>query len=85
MKFSVAGKEEVSYTNRQGNDVTGIRLHLINEQLKRDNLEGNAVEQVFISARSSEAYAIAKKCNVNDYVEPLYNRYGSIEDLAILE
>lgn len=84
MKFSVAGKERVSYTNKQGNDVNGIRLHLINEQLKRDNLEGNAVEQVFISSRS-DAYSVASKCNVNDYVEPIYNRYGTIEDLAILE
>lgn len=84
MKYSICGIEEVSYTNKQGNEVNGIRLHLINESLKRDNLKGQAVEQIFISMRS-DAYVNARKLTLNSYCEPVYNRYGSVEDIFEVE
>lgn len=84
MKYSVLGIEDVNYTNKQGNEVSGLRLHLVNEQLQRNNLRGNAVEQIFISARA-DCFPTAKKLEINSYCEPIYNRYGSIEDIIPIE
>lgn len=85
MTYEVIGVEDVAYTNKQGNQVEGFRLHLLNKSLKRENLNGFAVEQLFISKRNEQSYNSCRKVVPQDIVEPVFNRYGNVEDILILE
>lgn len=76
MEFTVIGIESVNYTNKQGNNISGVRLHLM---YSKEKCEGSAVEQIFCS--SDLAYGIG----VGDLIEVYYNKYGRVAVIKRLE
>lgn len=76
MEFNVIGFESVNYTNKQGNNVSGVRLHLT---YSKDRCEGLAVEQIFCSSE------LASGICVGDLIEVFYNKYGRVAVIKRLE
>lgn len=69
----VVGRNDVKYTSKKtGNLVEGINLHVIGE---RPNVEGEAVETIFVSARA-DMYEGCKKMPLGSEIRVSYNRWG---------
>jgi hypothetical protein len=78
--YEVIGIEEVDYTSKRTNQqVHGRRLHLVSDFSENNtNAVGNCAEQVFTTCKS------VTDVEVGDTIELYYNKYGSIEDLRIV-
>lgn len=78
MKAKVLGIQKVDYTSRKTNkQVTGVTLHI---SYPSSNVDGQAVETVFISERSNVSL---DGVGLDSTVELSYNRWGSVDNLAI--
>ena len=73
-QYTIIGLESVSYVNKAGQQVSGVRLHLSYE---KKNCVGLAVETVFTSAE------VAAGVEVGSVIELLYNKYGKVVQVAI--
>lgn len=73
--YNVLGIEKVSYKNKEGKQIKGVRLHL---SFMRDTCDGLCVESVFVSE------AIAEKIVVGSTIYLLYNKYGRIAQINIV-
>lgn len=72
----VVGRNDVKYTSkRTGKPVEGVTLHVIGT---RPNVEGEAVETIFISARA-DMYEGCKTIPLGSEVRVSYNRWGNAE------
>lgn len=75
----VVGKSNVQYiSKRTNNEVRGISLHCVGA---KKNVEGEAVETVFVSAKSSD-YDECVKLPLGTEVQFLYNRWGNVESVT---
>lgn len=70
MDYCVIGIETVRYTNKDGKEVNGVRLHLTFENPKTDGL---CCDSVYMKTD------VAKGVNVGDVVRIFYNKYGRVE------
>ena len=68
----VIGKKPVSFTAKDGKEITGTTYYLGYET---DGVEGMATDKVFISAAKMPKDDIA----VGSEVDVLFNRYGKVE------
>lgn len=75
--YVVVGYEKVNYTNKEGKQVNGTRLHLA---FKSDKIEGDGVECVYIS--SSVDLPVIK---IGSKIELLYNKFGRVSDVRLAE
>lgn len=72
----VVGRNNVKYTSKKTNNlVEGISLHLVGT---RPNVEGEAVETVFISAKST-TFETCATIPIGTEVNVFYNRYGNVD------
>lgn len=72
----VVGRNNVKYTSKKTNNlVEGINLHLVGT---RPNVEGEAVETIFISIRS-DMYNQCLSIPFGTEIRVSYNRWGSAE------
>ena len=79
----VVGIEKVDYVSRKkGNRVTGHRLHCLVDS--SHDMEGQAVEVFFISARNVIDSQIGSDIVVGGFYDFFYNRFGDIEDFRQL-
>lgn len=77
--MKVVGKSNVQYISKRTNsEVKGISLHCVG---KKSNVEGEAVETVFISAKS-EMFEQCVKLPLGTEVQFYYNRWGNVESVT---
>lgn len=79
MKAKVVGIQKVDYTNKVGKHVVGTSLHTIHDM---KNVDGQAAESIYISATAD--IPAVNNVKVGSMVEVSYNRYGSVDNIAIL-
>lgn len=76
--MKIVGKRMVEYTSKKTNNlVKGIELHCVG---KRNNVEGEGVENIFISEKSG-LYDEVYKMPLNTEISVTYNRWGSVDTL----
>ena len=74
----IVGKQKVEYTSKRTQElVKGVSLHCVGTS---NNVEGKAVETIFVSARSA-MYDEVSKLPIGTNIEVSYNRWGSVEDV----
>lgn len=74
IKYELVGLQKVDYTNKQGRQISGYNLHLTYDD---SNVDGIACERVFVRSIPSHL-ALGSQLRI------FYNKYGSIEDIDIL-
>lgn len=79
MVIKLTGTEVVKYTNKQGRDVSGVRLYYLEEQdIPSDRGIGKRAANQYISDQVAlRAPALVVGRNYNVY----FNRYGNVEDI----
>lgn len=78
----VVGRNNVKYTSKKTNNlVEGVNLHLVGN---RPNVEGEAVETIFISARS-DMYNMCLTIPFGTEIRVSYNRWGSAEYIETVD
>ncbi len=75
-EFTLVGYERVDYTNKEGKQIKGHRLHL---SYVSKNVDGVAVECVFVGD-SVQLPSLPLKSKIT----LLYNRYGRISAVNVL-
>ena len=76
-KMKVVGKQHLDFVGKDGNRVVGVKLHCF---CKKNDVEGEATESIFINARS-ESYDTAKAVSVGSYVDVSFNRWGKADSV----
>ena len=77
--MKVVGKSNVQYISKKTQqEVKGISLHCIG---KKNDVEGEAVETVYISAKS-EMFEQCVKLPLGTEVLIYYNRWGNVESVV---
>lgn len=80
--MKIVGKRIVDYVSKKTQQpVKGISLQCITP---RNDTEGLAVEQIYISEKSA-MYADLKKAPLDTEINVFYNRYGSVETVTIVK
>lgn len=74
--YNLVGYEKVDYTNKQGVQITGHRLHLTYES---DKIQGQGVESVYVSSTVQ-----MPKLALGQKVDVLYNRFGKVSAISVL-
>lgn len=79
MKCKLVGIQRLDYVNKANKQVRGFSLHTIRDDEKMD---GQHVETFYIS----DAYPVesVKSLKPGMNIDILYNRYGGVDDVAIL-
>lgn len=78
--MTIIGKAKVDYVSRKTNQqVSGLTLHVTHED---NNVDGLAVETIFVSSKSN-VYADANAVKLGDNVNVFYNRFGSVDSIAL--
>lgn len=77
--MKVVGLNKSPYTNRKGETSTPVRVYCTYEN---DSTEGHAVIDLFIGEKST-AYSDALHLKIGDEIQPFYNKYGSVEMIAV--
>lgn len=76
--MKIVGKQNVDYISKKTQEpVKGVSLHCTGT---RNNVEGEAVETIFVSAKSG-LYDEVIKMPVGTEVSVSYNRWGSVDSL----
>lgn len=74
----IVGKQKVEYTSKKTQElVRGVSLHCLGTS---NNVEGESVETIFVSARSA-MYDEVSKMPIGTNIDVSYNRWGSVEDV----
>lgn len=71
--MNIIGLEDINYTNKQGNEVKGIKFYGAEPVLHGEGCKGM---EIFISAKSP-LYEKASKLTVGAKVEFYYDRWGN--------
>lgn len=78
-RMKVIGKQELDFIGRDGNPVQGTKLHCVT---KKDYVEGEAIEGIFINIRS-DYHETAKNLPVGTTIEVGFNRRGKPESVHL--
>lgn len=79
MKCKLVGIQHLDYANKAGKQIKGTSLHTVRED---KSVEGQRAETFYIS----DAYPIdsVKNLKVGMNIDIFYNRFGGVDDVAIL-
>lgn len=77
-EYTIVGKRNVDYTNKQGRQVTGIQLFVT---CKDAHVLGDKTDQLYIS-NASTCYKTCMSYEVGTVVLVSYNRYGQVADVT---
>lgn len=78
--MKIVGRQNVDYISRKTQEpVKGVSLHCVGA---RNNVEGEAVETIFISAKSGLFDEVAKM-PIGTKIRVSYNRYGSADCIEV--
>lgn len=81
-KMKLLGKQLVSYTSKKTNNlVEGLTLHC---STTANNVEGTAVETIFVSKKSA-MYDAVVQMPLNCEIVCSYNRWGNVETVQQLK
>lgn len=79
--YKIVGIKEINYFNKKTNrQVNGIEFHCLT---KDNKVEGYSVEKVYVS--DNLISSLSKKPELNDIIDILYNKYGSIGQITYKE
>lgn len=77
--MKILGIENVNYTSKKtGRDIHAVRLHC-SESAR--NVQGERVETLFVPQVVFDSTPV----QVGDEIRPLYNRFGRVEAVEVLE
>lgn len=82
MKVKVVGICNVSYTSKKTNQLVEGKVIHFTRKAERDGDVGEVTDTVFISQKSDVIKQVPK-INLGKEVDIFYNRYGSVEDIAV--
>lgn len=77
--MKVVGLNKSSYKNKKGETSNPIRVYCTYEN---EATEGVVVTDLFIGEKST-AYPEALRLKLGDEIQPFYNRFGSVEMIAV--
>lgn len=78
MKVQIVGKEDIDYTNKVGKHVVGVKLYSLFESKR---VTGYQADNAYFAV-DNPAFGDAQAVAVGDYVDFVYNRFGSVEGIA---
>lgn len=81
MALKVVGKKYYDFTNKEGQRVQGLKLHCLQEHPTPD--EGYLTELVSVGI-SKPIYSQADSIAFGSIITPVYNRYGSLQDIILV-
>lgn len=80
MAFILKGRHDYNFKSKDGNQVSGCQLHLIQQNATS---EGFLVEQVSIPV-TKPAYTIAVQLPFESVITLVYNKYGKVDDILLV-
>lgn len=80
MALKLVGKKAYDYTNDKGDRYTGIKLHCVQEVASP--VEGYLTEVIPVGS-TKPIYSQANEFPFGTVFNPVYNRYGKIEDFIL--
>jgi hypothetical protein len=81
--YEIVGKQSVDYTNKEGNRVQGLRLYVVYE---KRNVDGVATETFYFSKSMLAAAGLSDSSfTCGSHINVLYNKYGSVETVSIVD
>ena len=78
--YKVVGIKEVNYVNKNNRQVSGVELHCLTEDKK---INGYAADKIYVS--DSLISGLSRYPELNDCIDILYNKYGSIAHITYIE
>lgn len=81
MKYQVVGIQMVDFKPKDGNQITGTKLHCVVDTQQSKDFEGRKVETLFLSQFRFPSV----KVHPGDFIEVGFNRYGKVEFFDILK
>lgn len=82
MIVKVVGICNVSYTSKKTNQLVEGKVLHFTRKAERDGDVGEITDTVFISQKSDVIKQVPK-INLGKEINIFYNRYGSVEDIAV--
>ena len=79
----VFGFKKSNFTTKDGNYVEGFNFY-VGKEITR-NGEGYEIERVYLSNNKLKNWGIAPEQLIGASVEVLYNRYGKVERIDIID
>lgn len=81
MKYEVVGVQIVDFKPKDGNQITGTKLHCLTDPQQTKDFEGRKVETLFLSQYKFSSV----KVHPGDCIDVGFNRYGKVEFFDILK
>lgn len=81
MKYEVVGVQFVDFKSREGDKISGTKLHCVVDSAQSDVFEGRKVETLFLSQMK---FGSSLKIHPGDTVDVDFNRYGKVEFLEVV-
>lgn len=80
--MKIVGIKFVSFKDRNGKEVSGVKLHLVDEAIKLD--AGHPVESVFLStAKMLATCGQVELSDLGSECQVFYNKYGKVDSVSI--
>ena len=79
----IVGKELISYVNKQGKDVNGIRIHFLNDN--NTKVKGFECDSFYISSVATALFEKMEKIELNVAVNIYYNKFGNVENVEVVK
>lgn len=78
--MKLIGIQRVDYTNKNGYNVTGYKLHT-SSPAKYDGAIGEITEAIFVS---DHVFATCDHLAVGDSISVAYNKYGKVSAVSVI-
>ena len=77
-ELTIAGLRHVNFKTEDGKSISGLTLFC---EYTSDRIEGYGVEKVFVSDNRLNGLQLA----IGDVVSPIYNRYGKVAAVQLVD
>lgn len=81
MALKILGKKYYDFTSKEGQRVQGLKLHCVQDQ--PSSTEGFLTELISVGF-NKPIYTTVDSYPFGTLITPVYNRYGSIEDVILV-
>lgn len=78
--MKLIGIQRVDYTNKNGFNVTGYKLHMSTPATRNDSI-GEITDTVFVS---DSVFATCDHLSVGDEISVSYNKYGKVSAVSVI-
>lgn len=77
-ELTIVGLRRTAFDTDDGKHISGMSLFC---EYTSDNIEGYGVEKLFVTDQKLNGLQLA----VGDVIEPIYNRYGKISSVRLVD